>query len=196
MTNLTPSQAEAKENHGLDQAKAQAASVAAMVAALDCDFDRLQELQDEREALADTVEETSEIHRAEQNAASSDALTQAIAAIDAWKEENGEELADLLNQANDCADQDEARERIQEDALSVEVRSGWDIVGGELSASEFRIVLCTGGPHVEIRGELDNYGQPSRAWMQYQDWGTPLTQYFGIEQSTLLAYCGQFYFGE
>lgn len=184
MTNST-------DNHGLDQAKAQAESIAAMVAAINCDYDRLQELRDEREALADEVEECEAVETdgdEERRAA-----FEARASLAAWEGEALEELQALEIEAGECADSDEARENVQNDPLSVEVRSGWDIVGGDLSAAEFRIVLCTGGPHVEIRGELDN-GTPSRAWMMYQDWGTPKTQYFDIEQSTLLAYCQEFYF--
>ncbi len=37
---------------------------------------------------------------------------------------------------------------------------------------------------------------PCRAWLEYQDWGTPWTQFFDAEQDTLLTYCRQFYFGE
>ena len=171
------------ENHGLDQAKAQAESIAAMVAALNCDYDRLQELRDEREELAEAAEDPET-----EDAAALEALTQ-------WDEDNAAELNTLEHEAGDCTDQDAARDNIQEDPLSVEVRSGWDVVGGDLSAAEFRIVLCTGGPHVEIRGEIDN-GTPCRAWLQYQDWGTPMTQFFDVEQSTLLTYCQEFYFGE
>lgn len=176
------------DNHGLDQAKAQAESIAAMVAAINCDYDRLQELRDEREALADEIDgiDTASAYGLEKEKA-------ALEALAAWDIENAEELEALEIEAGECADQDEAREIVQNDPLTVEVRSGWDIVGGDLSAAEFRIVLCTGGPHVEIRGELDN-GTPCRAWMMYQDWGTPLTQYFDVEGSTLLAYCQEFYF--
>ena len=60
---------------------------------------------------------------------------------------------------------------------------------------EFCILLSTGGPASRIRGELDN-GEPCRAWLEVQDWGTPWTQYFDIEQDTLLAYARCFYFGE
>lgn len=187
MTNLTPSQAEAQEDYGFTQAQAQTESIIAMVAALECDYDRLQELQEEREALVYDYSEAHEDPKQDHR--------EAEKALAAWDDENTEELKILMNEAGDCADREEAEQRIQEDPLSVEVRSGWDIVGGDMSASEFRIVLCTGGPHVEIRGELDN-GQPSRAWMQYQDWGTPMTRVFGIEQSTLLTYCSQFYYGE
>jgi hypothetical protein len=181
MTNST-------DNHGLDQAKAQAESIAAMVAAINCDYDRLQELRDEREALTDEIDGicTASAYGLEKEKAAREALA-------AWDAENAAELQALEIEAGECADSDEAREIVQNDPLSVEVRSGWDIVGGDLSAAEFRIVLCTGGPHVEIVGELDN-GTPSRAWLQYQDWGTPMTRYFDIEQSTLLAYCQEFYF--
>lgn len=180
MTNST-------DNHGLDQAKAQAESIAAMVAAINCDYDRLQELRDEREALTDALEE------AENNSYADTSKEEAEQALAEWDNHMRGVLNELEAEAGECADSDEARENVQNDPLSVEVRSGWDIVGGDLSAAEFRIVLCTGGPHVEIRGELDN-GTPSRAWMMYQDWGTPLTQYFDIEGSTLLAYCQEFYF--
>jgi DNA-binding ferritin-like protein len=171
------------DNHGLDQAQAKAYSIASMVAALMCDYDRLQELRDERADLASAAEDPE----------SEDETAQAIAALAQWDDENAEELNTLEHEAGDCTDEQDARSRIHEDALSVEVRSGWDFVGGDLSAAEFRIVLCTGGPHVEIVGELDN-GQPCRAWLQYQDWGTPMTQFFKVEQSTLLAYCQEFYF--
>jgi hypothetical protein len=160
-----------QDNHGLDQAHMKAASIAAMVAALTCDYERLQELRDEREAFEDN----------------SEALAQ-------WTDENADELNDLEHAAGDCTEEEEARTRIQEDPLSIEVRSGWIQSGGEMEATEFRIVLCTGGPHVEIMGELDAYQQPRRAWLQYQDWGTPMTQFFNIEQSTLLTYCQEFYF--
>lgn len=180
------------DNHGLDQAKAQAESIAAMVAAINCDYDRLQELRDEREALADALVD-AEIGEIGGSADEVREASEARAALAEWDNHMRGVLNELEAEAGECADADEARENVQNDPLSVEVRSGWDIVGGDLSAAEFRIVLCTGGPHVEIRGELDN-GTPSRAWMMYQDWGTPKTQYFDVEGSTLLAYCQEFYF--
>ena len=184
-TLLTPTQAEALDNHGYDQAKAQARSIALYVEALNCDYERLQELKDEREDLLDALTD----------AESPDKPT-AEMALDNWDAENAEELKQLKDQAGDCESEEQARERIQEDALSVEVRSSWASLGSTLEADEFKIVLCTGGPHVEIRGEIGTYGEPSRAWIQYQDWGTPMTQFFDIEQSTLIEYCRQFYFGE
>jgi hypothetical protein len=97
-------------------------------------------------------------------------------------------------------DEDEARQAIEEDPLSVEVRSPWFTVGSpdaDTRPAEFCILLCTGGPAVRIMGELDDNLEPDRAWLEHQDWGTPWTQYYepGI-QETLLAYARCFYFGE
>lgn len=181
------------DNHGLDQAKAQAESIAAMVAAINCDYDRLQELRDEREALADALVD-AEIGEIGGSADEVREASEARVALAEWDNHMRGVLNELEAEAGECADQDEAREIVQNDPLSIEVRSGWTSHGDTMTAEEFRIVLCTGGPHVEIRGEFDVHGQPYRAWMMYQDWGTPLTQYFDIEGSTLLAYCQEFYF--
>jgi len=35
-----------------------------------------------------------------------------------------------------------------------------------------------------------------RAWIEYQDWGTGWTQFFDIEQDTLIEFANVFYFGE
>lgn len=156
MTNRT-------ENHAEEQAAAQYSSIVDMLAAVECDYDRLQELRDtDPEDLTD---------------------------------EDREELAELEAAAGDCEDEEDARQRIQEDPLSVEVRSDWASPGEELTAGEFQILLCTGGPAVRIVGELDR-GEPCRAWLEYQDWGTPWTQYFGASSDTLCQYASHFFFGE
>jgi hypothetical protein len=150
-----------------------AASIVEMVAALECDYDRLEELRDERDAHDDGPA--------------------------AWAAENpdeSEELTALESAAGECSDTDEARQRIEEDALSVEVRSGWHSPGDDAPAEEFCILLATGGPAVRIRGELNEYREPCRAWLEVQDWYKPWTQYHGIEQDALLAYAQCFYFGE
>lgn len=98
---------------------------------------------------------------------------------------------------------DEQRERISsEGALSVEVRSGWYFPGGDLPNSkptEYKILLGTGGPASQIRGELDEYSQPETAKFEYQDWFKPWTPANNLsdeEEKTLLEYAQQFYFGE
>jgi hypothetical protein len=114
-----------------------------------------------------------------------------------WANENeddAEELKELEEAAGKCKDEDDARTRIEEDALSVEVRSGWVSLGEEMTADEFCILLTTGGPAVRIRGELDEHAEPYRAWLEVQDWGKPWTQYFPADQDTLLAYARCFCF--
>lgn len=150
------------------QAMAQVHSIAEMVAALECDYDLLEELRDLKGLSHDDT------------ALSLDEL---------------EELAELEEAAGGCESVDEARERITEDPLSVEVRSAWGDVGGTLTPSEFRIVLCTGGPHVEIVGELDENLQPTRVRVLYRGWGES-GELFDFDRDTVLTYCQQFYFGE
>lgn len=161
------------ENHAKDQASAQYSSLVSFVTALNVDFDRLEYLQE----IVDSVD-------------SDDLLSVELA------EAAKDELAELLEDAAGYTSGDAVRDAIQEDPLSVEIRSDWHSVGESLEASEFRILLCTGGPAVQIRGELDEYKTPCRAWIEYQDWGMPWTQFFDASQETLLTYCQQFYFGE
>jgi hypothetical protein len=94
-------------------------------------------------------------------------------------------------------DAEKAREEIQEGPLSVQVRSGWHDPNGESEAEEFEILLSTGGPALRIRGDLSEHKEPSRAYLETQDWGTPWTQFFltSEESDDVLTYCQQFYFG-
>ena len=177
-----------ERDHAKDNAAAWVSSLAQMVAALECDYYRLEELRNERETLVDQSDDASaECFEARKELA-------------AWDADHGEELLELTKSATIdgdlMADAESARERIQESPLSVQVRSGWASVGDELNAEEFEILLSTGGPALRIRGELDKNREPSRAWIEYQNWGTGWTQYFDVEQSTLLTYCSVFYFGE
>lgn len=254
---------ESKDDHGQSQAKAQYESIAALVAAADCDFDRLEELRgavmpytagrnmpgympdtepcgfetadDARGYLAAHMEEEADAiddgidagHIEAENAETARGLREHANALRGLKTEkagaeygrtigahhywiafdpsptagldeaDAEELRELIEAAGDCESSEDAEERIQDDALSVEVRSDWRSVGdADDGPTEFRILLCTGGPAVRIRGELNEYREPVRAWLEYQDWGTPWTQYFGADADTLLAYARRFYFGE
>lgn len=167
------------DNHALKQAEAQMESVRDLVAALDVDYERLEELQKERAELT---------------------RVPMLRALRAWEAENAEELETLEAAADGCSDREDAEQRIHEDALSVDVRSDWHAPGDEEGSapSEFRILLCTGGPAVQIRGELNHYGEPARAWLEYQDWFTPWTKRINQpgDQEALLAYAGCFYFGQ
>lgn len=174
-----------------NQAMVQVSSIEAMIAAYDVDYDRLEELRDERESLV------SDVNLYSLDSGDSANLIVAQAALIAWERENAEELAELESAAGDCKDQENAETRIIEDALCVEYRSGWTSDKSEFSADEFRILLCTGGPHVEIRGELDHWGEPSRCWIIYKDWGTSgeLTG-ADFDHDTVLRYCGFFVTGQ
>jgi len=159
-----------KTDNAKDQAAIQLASIRIMLIAANCDYKRLGTLRDERE--------------------DSDGATE-------WDAENSEELAQLTADAGYCKDRDAAIEIIKEDPLSVEVRADWCEPGEtDNKPTEFRILLCSGGPAVRILGDLDCYGQPTRAYLQYKDWGTPWTDYFETGAAdTLLEYAAYFYFG-
>lgn len=100
----------------------------------------------------------------------------------------------------DDAERCEAQETIQQDALCVEVRSDWHEPGGEVGISpcEYTILLCTGGPACRIIGNLTEHNEPETARIEYQDWGTPWTEYrlTSEEEATVLRYAGCFYFGD
>lgn len=200
---------EEKTRSAREQAQSQAEGIAEMVAACSVDYDRLEELNEDLESLQESVFDAMETLDDEENEESEnrrnnepvddacEALNDAETELSDWGKENGDELRDLRDAAGDCTSDDDARERIQEDPLSVEIRADWYSPGETPDASEFMILLCTGGPAVRIVGELDQYKQPSRAWMEYQDWFTPWIEYHGpLDNDSLLTYCQQFYFGD
>ncbi len=161
------------------------ASISEMVAAMQADRDRLEELRDERQAFIDEWEEEHaetcpENGRAEWESANPDESTELA------------ELEETVNLDGEEVDEEKARQRIQEDALSVRIFG--ERVDGEWQADRFELLLATGGPAVRIMGELDANNEPDRAWLEVQDWGKPWTQYFQADQDTLMAYCGCFCF--
>lgn len=101
-------------------------------------------------------------------------------------------------------DSDGLRERATEAALSVQVRSDWHNPGEQGEAGEFSILLTTGGPALRIRGELDRgapveRGAPVNPVMEWQDWGTPWTEYTPEAEDweeALEWFLGCYYFGD
>jgi len=165
-----------EQNHAYEQAGSQLESIVEMVAALNVDYARLETLENE---MADWNEDST---------------------VQPWSLANPDdaaELAELRAAAGDCENEEQAREAIQNDPLSVQVRAGWHDPGTvDMTPEEFEILLCTGGPAVRIMGELDHHLQASRAWIEYQDWGTPWTEYHGAhDTAALLTYCNCFFFG-
>ena len=186
------------------QAQAQVSSIVEMTRALECDFDRLEELRESRyvsgvnvssntpdthETFDDAkrdilwwIKQAEDMAETEEMAESLCAFAELVNLESApftlqgpdglqyWVEassENAEELAELEEQAGEYESEDEARDAICETPLSVEVRSGWHAVGEDAGEpEEFRIVLCTGGPHVELTGEI---GGSVR--VVFRDWG-------------------------
>jgi hypothetical protein len=73
-------------------------------------------------------------------------------------------------EADDWRQVEEAQERIYEEPLEVAVRSDWHAPGETGEDAEYKILLCTGGPHVEIRGNLNRYGEPADARVLSNDW--------------------------
>ena len=144
-----------------------AEGIADMVAALECDYDRLEELRmskDQPEWDDADAEELAELDAAAGECESrEDAETRII--------------------------EDPLSVEVRSDWHAPGSEDN--------TPAEFCILLGTGGPAVRIRGELDEHCQPHRAWIEAQDWGTPWTQYFGdgCSTDTLLTYCQQFYFG-
>jgi len=85
--------------------------------------------------------------------------------------------------------------------LSLQVRDGWHEPRGgayEATPEEFQILLSTGGPALRLIGELEG-AEPSRCWLEIQDWGTPWLPCHAKharEVDALLWFAGLFYYGE
>lgn len=147
-------------------------SIHDMIKALDCNYDRLEELRDMREDY-DPHEN-----------------------VVAWNDtEEAEELQELEGQAGECNNREEAETRIMEDPLSIEFRSGWVTDKSEMEAEEFCILLSTGGPASRIVGEIRD-GQAHRPRLEVQDWGTVWTEFQHTSEDieALEAYCACFSF--
>jgi hypothetical protein len=114
------------------------------------------------------------------------------------------EMVEALTEA-EGHDNDDAREEaeraIHEDALEVSVRSDWYSLGAdtdEMKPTEYRILLCTGGPAVQIIGTLNTHGEPVTAQLQCQDWFQPWNFVVTTEddKAAMLRYAQCFYFGD
>lgn len=157
------------------------------------------------------TEEREQLSHAEQNAeAWSDQITAAWEAYGFCLEEgegkylSREAKAVLKEHGFDGTNHDTVAEGIEEAMreapLSVEIRSGWlePGDGASMDPDEFRILLSTGGPALRIMGEL-NHGEPSRCWLEHQDWGTPWTRYFSRSAdraNALRWFASLFWYGE
>jgi hypothetical protein len=152
-----------------------------------------------------------EMSTIEQNDKLADAKLQGQAQFDSIREMVSE-LRGVEGALNDTESEalidalDATRRCIQEDALSVDVRTNWYAPcsgSADTKPAEYRILLCTGGPAVQLIGELSECGEPETARMEVQDWFQPWTEYRPLvaagnydSEPILLAYAQCFYFGE
>ena len=98
---------------------------------------------------------------------------------------------------NATGDEREAAEQaIYDDPLEVSVRcASWSSQYDNLEPDEYRILLCTGGPAVQLEGELDDRNQPYNVQLQHQDWFEPW-ETLSIDDKdteTLLTYARHFF---
>lgn len=112
----------------------------------------------------------------------------------------GDEISQDYGYVGYGHDPEIAGQTIVESVLSTEVRSDWQRDVEDWTASEYRILLSTGGPATRITGTFNEYGEPETARLEYQDWFTPWTawgQSYGEvgESELLVEFARQFYFG-
>ena len=162
-------------------------SIAEMVDALECDYDR-------KEALETELEDAC-TGQSEHNVWGNEWLEATANDDQHTMQEAAQELIELRKAAGECESREDAEQRIQEDPLSLEFRSGWSTSREDLQPEEFKLLLGTGGPAVQIVGEI-NDGEPCNVRLQAQDWFTPWTDYRDQDEETLLTYCRCFYFGD
>jgi hypothetical protein len=139
-------------------------------------------------------------HARENALASMASIREMVARLEHCRECDGEdcELTEFGEfDSEDYHDEDSAREAIEEDALSVEARSGWHSPGGDSEDEEFRILLTTGGPALRIIGDLGRWNTPENPRLEMQDWFIPWqeVELQPGDSDILETYCGVFYFG-
>jgi hypothetical protein len=95
-------------------------------------------------------------------------------------------------------DDEDAGRAIDEDPLSLQVRSEWHSPGDSGEDDEFEILLCTGGPAVRIVGEFGYMHQPEKARIQHQDWFKPWEDLSTTraEEEAMVTFASHFYWGD
>lgn len=100
-------------------------------------------------------------------------------------------------------DHEAIAERIEQECLeqplAVQVRSAWEDAGVELEAGEFKLELTTGGPAMQVLGDLDHNGWPCSPRLRYQDWFKPWRDYLEATEAQYEAlrwFVGLFNYGE
>jgi hypothetical protein len=124
-----------------------------------------------------TLDNVDLAHAKEQGQAQFNSIVELVETLNAARERD-----ETAQTGGSIVEIEEIERAIHEDALSVEVRVGWHIPGvadfeTNKKPAEYRILLCTGGPAVQIVGELNAHCEPETARIEIQDWFQPWTQY-------------------
>lgn len=155
-----------KERSLQDIGRGTAKCIADRVAALECDYDSLEELREFK-------------------------ASEGLMHVDAL-----EELAELEAAAGDCTDREDAERRIHEDPLSIELSGTWSLGETPVADRALILlgtggpavrIVCELDEHMEPRRawiQAQDWGTP---------WTDVLG---GVDSDALLTYCQQFYFGE
>lgn len=91
---------------------------------------------------------------------------------------------------------DNRQSEIEQAPLSIEIRSGWTLPGQKMEPAEFKILLCWGGPSVQIIGELDQFQRPIAARLQFQDWFEPWSDWREADEQKLIEFCDYFLYDD
>ena len=113
---------------------------------------------------------------------------------DSANPDEAKELEELKSKAGEYESTEDVERAIDEKPLSIEIRSDWCSPGAEMTPGEYRIVLCTGGPHVEIVGELAHDGSPHNARILFSDWGES-GEFFDFDRDIVIAFASRFFGG-
>lgn len=85
-------------------------------------------------------------------------------------------IKEMLRAVDNATDDEceAAEQAIYDDPLEVSVRcASWSSPYDNLEPDEYRVLLCTGGPEVQITGDLNEHMQPVTARLQHRDWFEP-----------------------
>jgi len=116
------------------------------------------------------------------------------------------EMVKRLKEARESGDQqaiDEAQDLIYSNPLSVQVRTAWEDPNRlqkpdiDVQPTEYKILLCTGGPSVRIRGNLNEYGEPKNTYVEHNDWfdGWAQITLDKEQKEAIIEYVRNFYYG-
>lgn len=113
-------------------------------------------------------------------------------------EANLESIRDIIKKFQDAKsapDRDDIRKRIHEMPLGVKV-SGNALAGKDIEPERYTITLTTGGPHVELIGDLDaKQGRPANAKLKAYSHNEEVARHGNPKNDKLLKFARMFYFG-